>query len=95
MISDFRDWIRTAKGIDEYGIDSNVWYEIHIMYHYNNTDIITSNASLYIVRDCINDKDDEGKAFFERRLLFNGTLAECLEKAEKYKASRLTNENNN
>lgn len=83
MISDFKNWIRTAKGLYEYGIDSNVWYEIHIMYHDKATDILTSNASLYIVGEWTNDKKDQEKTFFERKLLLNGTLAECLEKAEK------------
>lgn len=84
-IGNFRNWIRTAKGLYEYGIASNAWYEIHIMYHYKATDILTSNASLYIVGEYLNDKKDQEKAFFERKLLLNGTLAECLEKAEKGK----------
>lgn len=83
MISDFKNWIRTAKGLYEYGIDSNVWYEIHIMYHDKATDILTSNASLYIVGELTNDKKNQDKPFFERKLLLNGTLAECLEKSRE------------
>lgn len=83
MISDFKNWIEKTKGLYRYVIATNVCYEIHIMYHDKATDILTSNASLYIVGEYINDKKDQEKTFFERKLLLNGTLAECLEKAEK------------
>ena len=82
-ICDFKNWIRTAKGLYEYGIDDNLWYEIHIMYHYKTTDILTSNASLYIVRKYLNDEKDQDTVYFERKLLLNGTLAECLENLRK------------
>lgn len=36
-----------------------------------------------MVGEWTNDKKDQEKTFFERKLLLNGTLAECLEKAEK------------
>lgn len=83
MISDFKNWIEKTKGLYRYVIASNVCYEIHIMYHDKATDILTSNASLYIVGEWTNDKKNQDKPFFERKLLLNGTLAECLEKAEK------------
>lgn len=82
MISDFRNWIRAAKGLYKYGIDYDIWYEIHIMYRSKATDILTSNASLYIVRERM---DDQVNTTFERELIFNGVLSECLEKAEKHK----------
>ena len=75
-ICDFKNWIKTAKGIYEYGIDYNLWYEIHIMYHHKTTNILTSNASLYIVGEYPNDEKDQDKLYFERKLSLNGTLSE-------------------
>ena len=49
------------------------------MYHAKGTNILTANASLYIVGDwCCAENNSK---FFERELLLNGPLAACLEKA--------------
>ena len=49
------------------------------MYHAKDTDILTANASLYIVGDWCSAENNS--KFFERKLLLNGPLAACLEKA--------------
>lgn len=68
------NWTEITKGLYRY-----CCYEIHIMYHAKNTDILTANASLYIVGDWTSIDNDS--KFFERELLLNGPLAACLEKA--------------
>ena len=52
---------------------------IYTMYHAKDTDILTANASLYIVGDWTSLKDNS--KFFNRELLINGPLMSCLEKA--------------
>ena len=73
------NWDEVTKGLYRYVIASCCCYEIHIMYHAKETDILTANASLYIVGDWTNVKDN--LKIFERELLLNGPLAACLEKA--------------
>lgn len=73
------NWKEVTKGLYRYVIAAGCCYEIHIMYHAKDTDILTANASLYIVGDWTSTKDNS--KFFNRELLSNGTLASCLEKA--------------
>ena len=73
------NWTEVTKGLYRYVITANCCYEIQIMYHAKNTDILTSNASLYIVGDWTSVDNDS--KFFERELLLNGHLIACLEKA--------------
>lgn len=77
------NWIEISKGLYRYDIAPLVCYEIHITYHAKDTDILTANASLYIVGDWTTIKDNS--KFFERKLLLNGPLMACLEKAVEYK----------
>ena len=72
------NWTEVTKGLYRC-VSSAGCYEIHIMYHAKETDILTANASLYIVGDWISAKDNS--KIFERELLLNGPLAACLEKA--------------
>ena len=51
------------------------------MYHAKDTDILTANASLYIVGDWTTLNGNDHCSFFERELLLNGPLMACLEKA--------------
>ena len=67
------NWTEVTKGLYRYVIEANCCYEIQIMYHAKDTDILSANASLYSVKN--NSK------IFERELLLNGPLAACLEKA--------------
>ena len=73
------NWTEVTKGLYRYVISAGYCYEIHIMYHVKDTDILTANASLYIVGDWTSVKNNS--KFFKRKLLLNGPLAACLEKA--------------
>ena len=73
------NWTEVTKGLYRFVIAESSCYEIHIMYHSKETDILTANASLYIVGDWTSVDNDS--KFFERELLLNGPLAACLEKA--------------
>ena len=80
------NWTEVTKGLYRYVVSAGCCYEIHIMYHAKDTDILTANASLYIVGDWTSIKGDS--KFFERELLFNGPLMACLEKAVEDKEMR-------
>lgn len=73
------NWKEVTKGLYRYVIAAGCCYEIHIMYHAKDTDVLTANASLYIVGDWTNAEDNS--KFFNRELLINGSLMACLEKA--------------
>ena len=76
---DLKNWNEVTRGLYRYVISSSCCYELHIMYHATGTDILTANASLYIVGDWTNLEDKS--RFFERELLLNGSVIACLEKA--------------
>ena len=73
------NWTEVTKGLYRYVVATNCCYEIHVIYHAKDTDILTANASLYIVGDWT--KVDNNSKVFERELLLNGPLSACLEKA--------------
>lgn len=73
------NWTEVTKGLYRYTVAANCCYEIHVIYHAKDTDILTANASLYIVGDWTSVKDKS--IVFERELLLNGPLSACLEKA--------------
>lgn len=83
-ISDLNQWNEVTRGLYRYVISAGVCYEIHILYHDKETDILSANASLYVVG---NWRDKEGKNFFEREcLLEKSPVIACLGKAiEDYK----------
>ena len=70
------NWTEVTKGLYRYVIAANCCYEIQIMYHAKDTDILSANASLYSVKN--NSK------IFERELLLNGPLMACLGKVIEY-----------
>lgn len=77
----FENWNEVTKGLYRYVIAANVCYEIHILYHNKDADILTAKASLYLVGDW---RDKNKKNFFEREcLLSEQTVQECLNAAEK------------
>ena len=80
MVStNLKDWKEVTKGIYVTPIATNVAYEIHIKYWDMETDILSANASLYIVGDW-HAKD--GKNTRERELLVDSApVMACLEKA--------------
>ena len=73
------NWTEVTKRLYRYVVAASCCYEIHIMYHAKDTDILTANASLYIVGDWCSAENNS--KFFERKLLLNGPLMSCLEKA--------------
>lgn len=83
-LKDFSAWNEVTKGLYRYVISAGACYEIHILYHDKATDIMSANASLYIVGDW---RDKDGKNFFEREcLLEKAPVMACLGKAiEDYK----------
>lgn len=84
------NWTEITKGLYRYVVSSNCCYEIHILYHYKDTDILTANASLYIVADWYTANSN--CSFFERKLLLNGPLAACLEKAVEDEKEEMVND---
>ena len=79
-MDNLENWTEVTKGLYRYVIAACCCYEIHIMHHTKDTDILSSNASLYIVGDWTSTKDNSDR-FFSRELLINGPLAACLERA--------------
>ena len=73
------NWTEITKGLYRYVCSAGCCYEIHIMHHDKDTDILTANASLYIVGNWTTANNHY--SYFERELLLNGPLMECLEKA--------------
>lgn len=69
------NWTEITDGLYRYA-KANCCYEIHIMYHSKDTDILTANASLYIVGNYA--PIEKNSDVFERRLLLNGPLLACL-----------------
>lgn len=82
-LNDFEAWNEVVKGIHRYVISAGACYEIHILYHAKDTDILTAKASLYVVGDW----NSNGQSFFEREcLLCEQPVFECVKKAvEDYK----------
>ena len=74
-----KNWTEVTKGLYRYVVAASACYEIHIMYHAKDTDVLTANASLYVVGEWISLENDS--KFFERKLLLNGSVMACLEKA--------------
>lgn len=84
FISDLNQWNEVTRGLYRYVLSAGACYEIHILYHAKGTDILSANASLYMVGDW---RDSDGKNFFEREcLLEKSPVIACLGKAiEDYK----------
>lgn len=83
MVStNLKDWKEVTKGIYRYVISANAAYEIHINYWGMETDILTANASLYIVGDW---RSNDGKNVTRERecLLESAPVMDCLAKAEE------------
>lgn len=77
---ELKNWKEITKGLYRYVIAANVAYEIHILYHQDETDILTAKASLFIVG---NWRCGE-RSFLEREcLLAEQPVFECLKTAQK------------
>lgn len=83
-MSDLNEWNEVTRGLYRFVLLAGACYEIHIIYHSHDTDILTAKSSLYIVGDW---RDKDGKNFFEREcLLSEQPVFECINKAlEDYK----------
>ncbi len=74
------NWTEITRGLYRYVISAKVCYEIHVLYHEYGTDILTSNASLFIVGVW----NGERGGYFERECLLKGnTFFQCLNMARK------------
>lgn len=74
-----KDWKEVTKGIYRYAISANAAYEIHINYWDMETEILTADASLYIVGDW---RLNDGRNIRERVCLLSSELVTaCLDKA--------------
>jgi len=79
VLTNLKDWKEVTKGIYRYVISANAAYEIHINYWNMETDILTANASLYIVGDWLSN---DGKNIIERECLLDSMpVMDCLGKA--------------
>ena len=78
-MKELNNWTEVTKGIYRYVIGANVCYEIHIMNWWHDTDILTADAKLYIVGDW----HTENGGVFNRELLLENPLFECIEQAIK------------
>ena len=79
-MNDLKNWTEVTKGLYRYVVAAGCCYEIHIMYHAKETDILTANVSLYIVGDWTTATANGYCSYFKRELLLNGPLMACLEK---------------
>lgn len=82
-MKNLQSWNEVTRGLYRYVISAGACYEVHILYHAKRTDILSANASLYVVGDWHGNNGD----FFEREcLLEKAPVMACLGKAiEDYK----------
>lgn len=80
-MKDFDNWLEVTKGLYRYVIAAGACYEIHILCHCKDTDILTAKASLYIVGEWHNKINGD---YFERECLIDShPVFECIEAAIK------------
>lgn len=78
---DLKNWKEVTRGLFRYVIAANACYEIHILYQAEATNILTAKASLFVVGDWYNERNEH---FFEREcLLAEQPVFECLKAAQK------------
>lgn len=79
-IGNLNAWTERTELLYRYPISPCICYEIHILHYQFHTEILYTNASLYIVGEGFDKKENE--IFFKREcLLDNGTVLDCLNKA--------------
>lgn len=80
-IKSLDNWTEVSKGFYRFVIGANVCYEIHILYHMLDTNILTAKASLYLVGDW---RSKTGVNFFERECLMpKAPVSLCIQTAFK------------
>ena len=58
---ELKNWTEVTRGLYRYVVAAKVCYEIHILYHSHDTDILTAKASLFLVGNWSNT---DGHSFF-------------------------------
>ena len=82
MIRKLDNWYEVTNGLYRYVVAAKVYYEIHILYWADDTDILTAKASLYLVGNWA--RIPEHESFFSREILLaEQPVFECLKAAEK------------
>ena len=81
-IQELNNWKEVTRGLYRFVVGASVAYEIHILYHAEETDILTAKASLYLVGEW---KEAGARCFvLERKLLLGEQpVFECLREAKK------------
>ena len=72
MMKDINNWTEITKGIYRFAISSDFCYEIHLLYWFYDTDILTAKASAYAVGDWkTNRRVYERECLLSRQPLFS------------------------
>lgn len=79
-MNDLKNWTEVTRGLYRYVVAAKVCYEIHILYHAHNTDILTAKASLFLVGEW---RGEDGVYFERECLLSEQPVFECLAHAVK------------
>lgn len=79
MLNDFNSWKESTKGVYRNVIAASACYEIMILRHNFGNNLLKDRANLYISGEW-NSKDGD---YYERALLYTGTVKECLDAALK------------
>lgn len=78
-MNNLENWTEVTKGLYRYVIAANCCYEIHILHWFDDSDILTAKASLYLVGEW---RAKDRVSFFAREcLLAEQPVFECLEAA--------------
>ena len=74
-MNNLNNWKEVTKGLYRYVIGANIAYEIHILFWYHDTDILTAQASLFIVGEYNGTKTER------ECILSEQPVCNCLEAA--------------
>ena len=74
-MNNLNNWKEVTKGLYRYAIGANIAYEIHVLFWYHDTDILTAQASLFIVGEYNCTKTER------ECILYEHTVSDCLEAA--------------
>lgn len=81
-MGDLKNWNEVTRGIYRYVIAAGACYEIHILHHSKDTDILTAKASLFLAGEW--HEQNKNSDYFEREcLIAEQPVFECLETAQK------------
>ena len=85
LLPDIIHWGTPIKGLYRFIFATNCCYEIHILHHDSGQKIEEARAALYIAGELFESTKEDGAAknYYEREMLVNGTVKECLEEAVK------------